>query len=139
MTPKEYLEKKVKLISGHTGLTLVPDDQIKEMKTTPLMVKRLSQYYHTKKDAKDGIVYLNEENCLYCLEYMDETNEEICKGCPMYEADNWCFGERSTYKDVRDFIANELYETEELQQGLVALAKEFVDGNEALLEEARYL
>jgi hypothetical protein len=78
MTTKEYIIAKNKLIKKHTGLTLVPEDQIID-----LPFKKL-------------YIYTDESACPYCIHFE-------CHDCPMHKANNSCGSITGTYWTVTDY------------------------------------
>ena len=80
MSVVEFIKRKNELIKKHTGMVLVPEDQIEECE---------KRYLSTFDD---------EKACPYCQVYSDFYN---CTGCPMSKADNCCMGNgNSTYLKI---------------------------------------
>ena len=71
MTVTNYIRQKNALVHAVTGLTLVPEEQIKDVTALPLNSKMFSR--------------LTSGSCPYCTVYESE-----CTGCPIEEADNAC-------------------------------------------------
>ncbi len=78
MSAKTYIRKKNEILKKHTGMVLVPEDQITECEAKPLSMRD------------------DMSACPYCLAY---ENVGDCTGCPMYEANNGCLASyTSTYE-----------------------------------------
>lgn len=86
MTPMEYMHKKNALIEDATGLTLIPENQIKDIE-----IKELSL---------DNDIYA----CPYCEEYYPMGGDTECNGCPMFEKENSCFAWNSSYRGVMNSL-----------------------------------
>lgn len=71
MTVIEYIRAKNELLHKHTGVTLVPEDQIQDCP-----VKRLS-------------IATDATACPYCMAYDEHLNDN-CAKCPMQLAGNGC-------------------------------------------------
>jgi Tfp pilus tip-associated adhesin PilY1 len=84
VTTLKYLKKKNKILKKVTGLTLVPKEQLKNVKLKePLYV---------------GEVLDDVSICPYCVLYMKDSS---CTECPMYKAGNSCvFSPNNTYAAV---------------------------------------
>ena len=92
MTIAEYIRRKNEIIKKHTGITLVPEDQITDLPDD--MAKPLS----TSSD---------QEACPYCLIWW---KEEGCEGCPMDKAGNNCRLPDSTYEKVLEASEENTFE-----------------------------
>ena len=85
MTEIEYIKRKNAMIFKHTGVTLVPPDQIEDCEQKPLSI--------------EGDAYA----CPYCKAYYLPTGN--CEGCPMAKAGNECdISDNNTYNQVRDAV-----------------------------------
>ena len=73
MTTLKYLKKKNKILKKVTGLTLVPKEQLKNVKL--------------KKPLHIGEVFDDVSICPYCVLYMKNGS---CTKCPMDKAGNSC-------------------------------------------------
>ena len=84
MSVKEYIKKKNEILKEHTGITLVPEDQI----TNPELLTKLN-------------MGLDRFFCPYCVLYS-------CYECPMSKAGNECMDNDSSYQRIRKDTNNRL-------------------------------
>ncbi len=93
MTNIEFLTRKNEIIKDVTGRTLVPEDQIVELKHLPELTV----------DSGCG-EELGTHICTYCaIFYGDEFNatDVNCTGCPMKEAGNRCNDKDSSWRKLK--------------------------------------
>ena len=115
MLVSEFIKRKNEIIYKHTGLILVPKDQIEECAQFPLRV-----------DANDGSA------CPYCRAFYHK--EGMCCNCPMYKAGNYCDGENSSYRSIvmlgEDRLFSLVYPTQPFHEQLKDLINQY---NEELI------
>ena len=114
MTVVEYIRRKNDILKRATGLVLVPEDQIKEVKTHELT----------------PLKYLGAHNCPYCKEYLIPNSG--CTGCPMYESSNPCLstdviemGVYSTYIECEGAFKKVIIKNPKYGEELYNLTLEF--------------
>jgi hypothetical protein len=90
MLVAEYIKRKNDIVFAKTGIILVPEDQVEEVKQFPLSMD---------SDARA---------CPYCLAFYFQ--DTLCEGCPMDKANNNCeasFHTKSTYEKVKGVLHGE--------------------------------
>ena len=111
MTPIEYMHQKNALVKRVTGHTLIPEDQIVDVKVVELMPSEV----------------LSDINCPYCRVYRGIID---CTGCPMDEAHNNCSDMNSTYQ-LCDAAWN-AHASQSDKNELLALAIKYNESNKGI-------
>jgi len=127
MRPIEYTERKNILFLKHIGMELVPKEQLEDSPATLKMLSRIERY---NLSLLAGDKVLTQEGCLHCAVHMIGFNKSFwCMDCPIYLQGNYCGYRNSSYQRCLDAISAEEFDDTDIRAELIALAKEFVEGN----------
>lgn len=111
MTVTDYITRKNEIIEKHTGIVLVPADQVENIE---IGSTRLS-------------MQADPEACPYCAKFYVHDYNERCAGCPMHNAYNSCFKAGSTYTQITDKYSAIVAEVNPWFDELAQLVKEYND------------
>jgi len=147
MTGEEYTREKTALVEEHTGMPLIPKEQIIDFEINTDMVLEMADWIDdvTRIDSKGNRVpitmysrynrreLLTGSNCLYCSVFVGVD----CTNCPMSKAGNHCNNnQESTYKRALKAVKEDnVTDINALHLGLIDLADRFVAAHEHLVEE----
>ena len=138
MNNTTYIDKKNKIILRRLGVTLVPEEEIKDITITEKMIDNMQEYVSTnsKSTKEHDLLTINTLNCTYCAVYYN--HDAIfgeCDGCPMYENFNCCEYPDSTYRDCMNIVHEVDFDITGLVNELSELAKEFIASNQHIKDK----
>lgn len=134
---EEYFDRKNSLFLKHTGLILIPEDQIINTPVTKQMVSEMEYFILVAEELfiKQGGVPVSKNNCPYCTLHNTKETKYDCRGCPMDEADNNCKLEGTTVEACEEYLENHRESIKPLALDLIKLAKEYIEANKEAVND----
>lgn len=107
MSVSKFLKRKNEILKEYTGLTLIPENQIKDIEPMKLSAS------------------LNTSCCPYCQVYLIEYDDIACENCPMGKAGNECSSMNSTWFKVSDKLVDKHHLAVSRVPEIIALVDEY--------------